>query len=110
MYSGIETKYLGATNHRGSRIIARCGSLSHPRLTVAYDDALSPGQNHANAAQKLAARAGWQGEWIGGWNASGTGAMFTSLRRERDGGCTNLIRGEFQVTEADVDPRPVNAK
>jgi len=52
----IATKYLGPTNHRGSRIVATCEA---GRLVVPLDYALNTVQNHAAAAIALARKLGW---------------------------------------------------
>ncbi len=46
----IETKYIGPTNYRGSRIKATCerGSIS-----ISYDDALNSDEAHIAAADAL---------------------------------------------------------
>ena len=46
----IETKYLGPTNARGSRVKASCERGS---LTVSYDDGLNSEQAHAAACVAL---------------------------------------------------------
>ena len=49
----ILTKYIGATNYRGSRIKATC---DRGTLTVPFDYALDTGANHIAAAQALVNR------------------------------------------------------
>lgn len=59
----IITRYLGATNTRGSRIkaSARAGSI-----TLGWDDSMSPEANHKRAALALASRFKWNyGPWHG---------------------------------------------
>ncbi len=60
----IRTRYHGATNTRGSRIIAKAegGTLSMP-----YNHALNLGENHAEAARLLANKLGWLGVYHGGY-------------------------------------------
>ena len=58
------TKYLGATDHRGSRIKATSGSGL--TLTTAWDHELDVEENHRNAALALANQLGWAGDWLGG--------------------------------------------
>jgi len=80
----IETKYLKATNVRGSRIKATALAGS---LTVGYDYALDGAGNHAAAAQALIARLGWTGTFAQGGNAAGNGYVFVdvqSLIEDRD--------------------------
>jgi hypothetical protein len=72
----IETKYLKATNVRGSRIKATALAGS---LTVGYDYALDSDANHAAAAQALIARLGWTGTFAQGGNAAGTGYVFVNI-------------------------------
>lgn len=54
----ITTRYIGPTDRRGSRILARCdgGSVHHP-----YDDALTSDSNHTAAVLTLCHRLGWHG-------------------------------------------------
>jgi len=54
----IETKYFGATNTRGSRIIATTGS-GHHKLAIPYPHELSGEACHAAAAEALATKLGW---------------------------------------------------
>jgi len=56
----ITTKYLGPTDHHGSRIKATCQARS---LYTEWDDALSSDANHWQAAFNLAKRMGWVGQW-----------------------------------------------
>ena len=60
----IETKFFGATNHRGERIKATAmDTFSDGKsisLTLPYDYALSAEDNHATAASKVVPRvASW---------------------------------------------------
>ncbi len=63
MFQAITTKFLGPTNTRGSRIKATAFAGS---VTVEYDHGLNQADNHKAAAQKLAARLGWKGDWFAG--------------------------------------------
>ena len=84
----IITKYLGPTNHRGSRIKARQSasySGTPKSVTVDWNYALNTEQNHKIAAQALAKKLGWPGEWVGGDNGD-TGYSFVNIdgaRQER---------------------------
>jgi hypothetical protein len=49
----IETKYIGPSNYRGSRIKASCERGS---ITVSYDDSLDTEQAHIAAVDALIAR------------------------------------------------------
>lgn len=75
----ITTKYLGPTNHRGSRIKATCDAGS---LTLTWDHSLSAPENHRLAARALVQRLGWGGKWIGGGTA--TGYAFVCAHRDTD--------------------------
>jgi len=68
MRQAIVTKWLGPTNHKGSRVRASCDAGT---LTVSWDHEIGVGDNHrANhraAALALAEKLGWGTEnWIGG--------------------------------------------
>ena len=56
MYQAIETKYLGPTDHRGSRVRAKCQAGS---VTLSWDHALDTVANHAAAARALIRKLGW---------------------------------------------------
>ena len=68
----ITTKYLAATNTRGSRIKATQSNDFYSEtykpqsITMSYDYALNADQNHAKAAQLLATKLGWKGTFTGG--------------------------------------------
>jgi len=59
----IQTKYIGPSNVKGSRIKAKCAAGS---LTMSWDDALNPRANHQLAAEALAKKLGWSGLWCEG--------------------------------------------
>lgn len=69
MRQSISTKYLGATNFRGSRVKATTSS-GHT-LTKEWDDGHNADWNHRNVAQRLADKLGWAGEWYGGGTERG---------------------------------------
>ena len=73
MRQAIETRFLGPTDHRGSRIVAKCQA---GKFTVGYDYALSSERNHEKAAMALASKLGWSGSLIGGGSADGKGYVF----------------------------------
>lgn len=56
----ITTKYLPATNTKGSRIKASCEAGS---VTVSFDHTGTIEQAHAKAAITLIAKLGWHGEY-----------------------------------------------
>lgn len=66
----ITTRYLGPTDHRGARVVARCEA---GRITVPWDHALDIFANHRAAALALARKLGWDGEhYVGMWVSGGT--------------------------------------
>ncbi len=91
MRQAISTKYLGPTDHRGSRVSARCQACS---LTVAWDDALDVTENHTAAAKALATKLQWVGRWIGGALPDGRGNCYIQA--------TGANHHDFVVT--DVTP------
>lgn len=68
MRQAIQTKYIGPTNTKGSRIKATAFGGS---VTVSYDDALSQEKNHQAAAIALAEKLGWSGAIHGGGTLTG---------------------------------------
>lgn len=72
----ITTKYLGPTNSRGSRVKASAQAGS---ITVEWDDALNPPDNHAAAALAFAQKYDWDKHakrMIGGALPDGSGYAF----------------------------------
>lgn len=87
IYQAIETRYLGPTNTKPSRIKAECWGGS---VTISYPHELNPDEAHRAAAQALidkmvdlankygGSRSIWNtGRWVQGGNAKGTGYVFT---------------------------------
>ena len=61
----IQTKYLGPTNNRGSRIKAfDCDGNS---VTISYDSSKNSDANHRTAAVTLAEKMNWKGTISGGY-------------------------------------------
>lgn len=52
----IETRYLGPTNYRGSRVRVGWADREGKTLTVAWNDALNVDENHAAAARAFKER------------------------------------------------------
>lgn len=52
----IETKYMGPTNYRGSRIKASCEAGA---ITIGWDDSLNSDDNHIKAANALMTKLNW---------------------------------------------------
>lgn len=71
----IVTKYLPATNARGSRIAAT--DEDGNRLTVPYPHELSGEAVHRQAAEALCAKMGWSGSLIAGSLKNGYVFVFT---------------------------------
>lgn len=77
MRKAIQTKYLGPTNTKGSRIKAfaegvKIGSFNR-------DSGLSTEANHCEAARLLASRFGWHGLWVGGGTPDGNGFVYVGV-------------------------------
>jgi hypothetical protein len=68
MRSAIETSFLGATNTKSARIVAR---QQDSRVVVPYDHNLSQSANHMAAAKALAERYCGPGELVGGETIKG---------------------------------------
>lgn len=56
MYQAIETHFVGASNLKGSRYVARAEA---GRVIIGADDALNYEDNHRKAAETLANKFGW---------------------------------------------------
>lgn len=94
MRQAIETKFLGPTNVRGSRIKATAQAGS---VTVPYDHALNSEANHTAAAVALCAKFGWKGTIMGGGKADGRGNVFVFVDGDETikvnvNGPTSLVR------------------
>ena len=66
----IETKYLGATNYKGSRIKATHQGNAHS-VTLGYNHALNLDENHHECAKALMRKLKWEGEMHGGGTKCG---------------------------------------
>ena len=73
----IETKYVQATNTRGSRIKATAWGGS---ITIGYDYALDTDGAHKAAADALIAKMGWSGTFAQGGNVKGDGYYFVNVQ------------------------------
>ena len=82
MRLSIYTRYLPATNSRGSRIKAATG-MDYPghTATVGYNYALSGADVHWQAAKKVADQLNWHGEYIAGTTKDGY--VFTPVSNPR---------------------------
>lgn len=72
MRQAIITKYLGPTNTRGTKVVAKSEAGS---VVLPWDYSKGPEANHQAAASLLAWRLGWDGTWQGG--STPTGYVFT---------------------------------
>lgn len=62
-FQAIVTRTRGVTNSRPMRVQAKCSARS---ISVPWDHALNPEDNHKAAAMELARKMCWDGEWHGG--------------------------------------------
>lgn len=90
----ILTKYIGPTNHRGSRVKAYTDQGRHSTsVTISWDDALNPDQNHRMAALTLAEKMAWVGQWVCG----GTEKGYAFICVERSYGDGFTVRSDGKV-------------
>jgi hypothetical protein len=79
-YQAITTKYVGPTNHRGTRVIAT--SEGGHRLVHSWKYELGTYENHKAAAQALAHKLGWKGTLHGGSTRKGYAFVFDESGRD----------------------------
>lgn len=72
----IITKYVGPTNTRGSRVKATASAGS---ITLAWDCSLNAERNHARAAEALANKFKWSGNWHQGGVPNDSGYAFVCV-------------------------------
>jgi len=78
VYQAIETRFVGPTNHRGSRVIAtHCGNVM--RHTHNWDYGLNTDQNHYAAAEALRAKLDWPPIVAGGSTRDGYAWLTSTL-------------------------------
>lgn len=75
-FQAIITKYLAPTNCKGSRIKATAAAGS---LTLHIDHALDSEANHIKAAEALANKWGWRGNWLVGGTPDNRGYCFVCV-------------------------------
>lgn len=68
MRQAIETKFVGPTNTKPARIIARADA---GRRVYNWDHTLGMSENHRGAAVQFAREFGWTGRWCGGGTQHG---------------------------------------
>lgn len=88
MTIAIQTKFIGPTNSRGSRVKAttldKNPSTGRPdSITISWDHALNAHNNHRQAAKALAERNGWSGFWAHGDTLDG--AVWVRVLDETNG-------------------------
>ena len=101
MRQAIVTKFVGPTNCRGSRIIAKADA---GKITVEYDHALNGDQNHLIAAQKLAEKFGWKGALTGGGLPDGVGAHYCFVFTPAVDSLRTLTKSVVGNTEGNGNP------
>jgi hypothetical protein len=74
--NAIQSKYLGPTSYRGSRVKAWLDEC-HTTVTIPWDSALDPADNHRRAAQELCKAMGWKCRLITGF----TGRVYVHLTK-----------------------------
>lgn len=82
MYA-IETYFIAPTNTRGARIKARIMEGTRDgrparSLTLAWDHAKNPRENHEDALGVLACKLGWDGAWVEGGGPDGSSVWVRS--------------------------------
>lgn len=77
----ITTRFVGPTNSRGSRIVARCEAK---RIIVECDDSLDAAANHAAAALQLMNTLGWSEHNSLVMGGTGDGYVFVQIPKEYD--------------------------
>jgi hypothetical protein len=79
MAQAIETRYLGPTDFRGSRVKATCEAAS---VTLSWDDALDSVGNHDAAARALIRKMRWEGsDWYRGATKDSPGYVYVRASR-----------------------------
>jgi len=75
----IETRYLGPTNTKGARIVARDSDGN--RVTISYPNELSGEDVHRKAAEALRDKMQWSGTLKGGSTSRGYVFVFVQDQR-----------------------------
>ena len=74
----IVTKYLPATNSKGSRV--KAGAFGVKPVTLPWDHALNTEENHLWAALKLCEKQGWPNDIVSGGLPDQSGYAFCFSR------------------------------
>lgn len=73
----VETKFLGPTDSRGSRVKAKAEAGS---VTLSWDHALGLEENHDAAARALIVKLEWtEREWVRGSAQNGSGYVYVQV-------------------------------
>lgn len=108
MRQAIQTRYRGPTDYTGSRVIATCAAK---RITVPWNHAHNPAENHRSAALALAARLEWAGPWVGGQLADGSYVFVTpeteTTEAERMVGTVRALLAEIMDEDCEHDAETV---
>ena len=75
----IRTKYLGPTDHRGSRI--KADDYEGQSVTISYPYGLSGEDCHRKAADALCVKMGWPRDLVGGGTRTGYVFCFYAARQ-----------------------------
>jgi hypothetical protein len=97
----ITTKFVGPTNHRGSRVTARAQA---GKVTVSWDHALDIDANHDQAALALIRKFGWSGTWHRGGMPGGEGNVYVCGSRYSDETTEARIFDPYSEPEATRGP------
>lgn len=75
----IETKYIGPTDTKGARIMARCDAK---RIVRSVDHSLNIEDRHGHVASELIHILGWHGHWVcGAVPSNSMGYVFVCTQR-----------------------------
>ena len=90
----IETRFLGPTNHRESRIVARCME-KHParKVIVQCEDYLNMEENHKAAAIKLIVKLGWVKPHYRAWMQGATEGGYVFVCNTHNGNVCFDVQG-----------------
>ena len=72
----ITTKVLPATNTQPTRVKATAQAGS---ITLIWNNYVGHDANHIAAARALAAKLGWAGQWLGGYDHAGNGVFVCAI-------------------------------
>lgn len=97
MRKAIHTKFLAATNTKGSRVKAFTADQS---ITRGYEHCLHHSERHCAIAMALVEKMGWHGFYVGGGSADGKGEVFVNVATD---GAWKHARGLAEHNRASHD-------